>query len=123
MSDTTVSNPLSTKTLRAKAKASKPAAAPKPAAPARATHPVVQTIARGSRIDPDATLTMNLDENPCTGIKFAPALFAPSCHTKPDSTKPSVKASNRADQNFSWSGTLSVDYKGRSLPIQARSQP
>jgi hypothetical protein len=50
---------------KAAAPAPKPAAAP---APVRAKHPIVRAIGAGSRIDPDAILTMNVD-NPCTGVK------------------------------------------------------
>jgi hypothetical protein len=56
-----------TGTTRAKAK--KGPAAPKAAEPpARARHPIIRTIPAGSRIDPDAIVTVHV-ANPKIGIK------------------------------------------------------
>lgn len=64
----TTSIPVSRRTLKRKAEAPNATTPPAPAARIRAKHAIVRTIPRGSRIDPDAMITMRV-ENPCTGIK------------------------------------------------------
>jgi len=70
MTDVTTSNPVSVKTLGAKEtkpKSTPPSANaarkadPKPAALARAKHPIVRVIAPGSTIGPDTLVSCNVD--------------------------------------------------------------